>query len=619
MPAGDDNAAAPELVLDISERINASTGAIGLLAIALHPQFARNGTLFVSYTGLGGTLAISRVSRFVSRDGGRTFDASREDRVLELDQISDYHVNADMKFGPDGYLYIGFGDGGPQGDPLKRAQDRYSWKGSILRIDVDRDRPYAIPKDNPFVRRGGAPEVWAFGLRNPWRFAFDRETGELWAGDVGEDRFEEIDRIVRGGNYGWPAREGTRCLQPAVCAKLRSIPPRIALAHPEVSSITFGLVYRGEALPDLRGHLIYADYASGVIWELDPGADAKQPRMLNNDAHAVVSFAEDAAGEPLIVDLNGTLWRIVPGHDGDDDVPALLSETGCFGPGGEPVAAMIPYHVNVEFWSDGSDKRRWLAIPDDTTISIGDDGRLELPIGSVIAKEFSFGGKRVETRLLVRHDDGGWAGYTYRWDETQSDAKLIPAQARGSSATWPRAWYYPHRGECTRCHTAAGGHTLGLELAQLDRRVEDDDGDFDQLGALMRIGVLAASPASGPTARALPALTSLEPVEPRARAWLHVNCSYCHRPGGTGQGDMDLRYTTPLAEMGVCDQVPKSGSFGIANARLVAPGDPRRSILMRRIHWRGFPKMPPIGAMQVDPHGAALVQMWIGSLRCPER
>ena len=616
IPAHDEGIDEAELVLDISDRVEASTAAIGLLAIALHPSFSTTGALFVSYTGVGGTLALSRVSRFTSSDGGRTFDRAREQRMIEIDQISDYHVNTDLQFGPDGHLYVGFGDGGPQGDPHRRAQDPFSLQGKILRLDVDRAKPYAIPDDNPFARDGGAPEVWALGLRNPWRFAFDRETGALWAGDVGEDRVEEVNRIERAGNYGWSLLEGTRCVKPGTCTGLDTIAPVAALPHPNVSSVTFGVAYRGSAIPDMRGHLIYADYASGVIYELDPSASVREPRIINNDGHAVVSFAEDGDGEPLVVDLAGALWRIVPGNEGAADIPALLSQTGCFKARGEPVAALIPYEVNIDFWSDASTKQRWLAVPDGTSIRVGAEGRLELPPGTVLAKEFSFDGLRVETRLYVRHRDGGWAGYTYRWDPTQQDARLIPSQAQGTKTAWPRNWYFPHRGECSRCHQAAAGHALGLELAQLDREVERDDGTFDQLEAFERIGLFSEPLPATMTARALPPLSSDASVERRARAWLHVNCAYCHLPGGSGQGSMDLRFTTPLAEMGVCDVPPKGGSFGTPNARIVAPGDPQRSILLRRIRSRGFIRMPPIGALGTDPQGIALVEQWIAKLEC---
>ncbi len=597
-----DEMARPELVLDFSSEVDSSTGAIGLLAIALHPRFATNGELFASYTAKGGTLAISRVTRFRSKNGGRSF--TRQHELLALDQISDYHVNTDLRFGPDGYLYAGFGDGGPQGDPHGRAQDRYSLKGKLLRLDVDARKPYGIPPTNPFAHGGGAPEVWAFGLRNPWRFAFDRETGALWAGDVGEDRLEEIDHIIAGGNYGWPMREGMRCTRPAACASVSTIDPLVELPHPTISSVTFGAVYRGSRFPELAGHLIYADYASGTIWSVDPEQKPPKPRMLVDGGHAIATFAEEANGEIIAVDLAGTLWRLDIGASGTADVPALLSETGCFGPRGVPVAGLIPYEVNASFWSDGAGKRRWFAIPDGTHIDFDREGHLDLPIGSIVAKEFSVGGLRVETRLMIRHDEE-WTGYTYRWDASQRDATLVPEAAAGFTSPWPKPWYFPHRGECSRCHQGAAGHVLGLEVAQLDRAV----GDTNQLALFDRIGLFASE---------IPATPALQDktVEQRARTWLHVNCSYCHRPGATGLGDMDLRYTTPLAQMNVCDVPPRYGTFDKLLARRIAPGDPSRSVLLRRMKALGFLRMPPLGTLGTDPKGIEDVSRWIEQLSC---
>jgi uncharacterized repeat protein (TIGR03806 family) len=602
--AANDDATHAELVLDLSDRVDSSNEAIGLLAIATHPV---TGTLFVSYTGFGGTVVKSRVARFDSRDGGKTFDLASEMRLIELDQISSYHVNTDLRFGPDGYLYVGFGDGGPQGDPTRQAQDTYSLKGKILRLDVDRGSPYAIPQDNPFAHGGGAGEVWALGLRNPWRFAFDRETGALWAGDVGGDVVEEIDHIVRGGNYGWSEREGTRCVAGTACATANLIEPFIELHHPEISSITFGLAYHGAAMRELSGHLIYGDYASGGVWALDPAS--RRSRMINNDGHMVAAFAEDPAGEPILVDYRGTLWRLTPGLAGSSDVPSRLSATGCFRRGGEPDAALIPYEVNEPFWSDGAGKRRWFAIPDGTNVHVGDDGHLDLPIGSVVAKEFSIGRTRIETRLLVRHDDGEWAGYTYRWDPGQTDATLVPSAATGTVATEPQRWYFPHRGECMRCHQAAAGFTLGLELAQLDRR----SGDIDQLATFTRIGLLDRRPTD---ARALPRANAT--LEHRARAWLHANCAYCHRPGASGQGEMDLRFTTPLAAMNACNATPRFGTFDVPNAKRISPGHPEQSILWLRMRSSGFARMPPLGSLGHDAKGLAVVGDWIRQLTgCP--
>jgi uncharacterized repeat protein (TIGR03806 family) len=609
--AAETDAPQVEVVLDLGPEVFLQEA--GLLGFALHPDFTTNGDLFVSYTRTGGTFATSRLSRFHSSDGGRTFDAAGELVVLEIDQTTRLHHNADIEFGPDGYLYLGFGDGGPHGDPNGHAQDPFQLKGKILRIDVDAGSPYTIPSDNPFATGGGAPEVWALGFRNPWRFGFDRLTGELWAGDVGWRDWEELDLVVRGGNYGWPLREGTHCVGDNACETPGLIDPVVEYGHDQGHSITAGTVYRGTAIPDLAGHVIYGDYVTGYVWALDPNERPAAPRVINADGHNVISFAEDLDGELYLLDIwRGTIWRLAAGATGPADLPGLLSSTGCFGPGGEPASGLIPYEINVPFWSDGADKRRWMALPDGATIGVTGDGDLDFPIGSVLVKEFGLGGLRVETRLMVRHDDGAWAGYTYRWDADQDDATLLPLASEPTIDEWGGAtWSYPRRPECLACHTAAAGRTLGLELRQLDRPGPWPDRPENQLEAFERAGLFDRPlPA---TRTPLPEISGTAPLAERARAWLHANCSYCHRPGGVGEGGFDLRFDTPLAETAVCD-VPPEDDLGLTDARIVAPGAPERSVLATRIRSTGVSRMPPLGSAVIDEAGAALVEAWIRSI-----
>ena len=604
-------AAAPELVLDLTPRIDTS-GDDGLVALALHPAFATNGQIFVSYMQVGTTSPFeARVSRFVSSDGGASFDPSTEQTVLAIPQGLNVHANGALRFGPDGYLYAGFGDGSnPElGDADGHAQDTYSLHGKILRIDVDAGTPYAIPPDNPFCNGGGAPEVWAYGLRNPWRFSFDRETGELWAGDVGWAAWEEIDRIVPGGNYGWSVFEGPACLAPERCPDPALREPALYMFHDSARSIVVGHVYRGTANAALRGRLVFADFITGYIWAIDPQAPQPTPEVLEAGGRNLVSFAEDVAGELYVVDItSGTLWRLAPGDDptAPPDVPSTLTATGCFDATGEPAAGLIPYNINWPFWSSGADKQRWLAIPDGARIGIDPDGNLSFPIGSVLVKQFALGDERLETRLLVRHDDGDWAGYTYAWRGDRSDADLVPLSASltatPSSGGW---WYLPRRTECLGCHTRAAGRTLGTQLAQLDRDTREALADFELFKVQLPGGPVVPHIADPET-----------PLAERARAWLHANCANCHRPGSTGTGDMDLRYATTLPAMHICDRSPTRGALGIADARILAPGDPARSVLLARIRAEDSYRMPPVltGFFTIDSEGAALVEAWIRTL-----
>lgn len=615
--SANDGTTEKELALDISDRVR-SDGAYGLLGIALHPRFEDTGDVFLSYTAHGGTYMRALLTRIHSNDGGASFDAASETVLMEYDLSERIHTNDDVHFGPDGYLYWSTGDGGPHGDPDGHAQNESSLRGKVLRIDVDGGAPYAIPPDNPFADGGGAPEVWAYGLRNPWRFSFDRATGELWLGDVGWRTREEINRIEAGNNYGWPIFEGTLCRDESACNRTPTVLPVADHGREQMRSISAGFVYRGAAIPALAGHMIYADFVYGFILALDTSDAASEPLLINDDGRPIPSFAEEHDGELLALDLvEGTIWRLVAGAASDgaqDDVPPTLAETGCFGPGGQPRPGLIPYEIQAPFWSDGATKRRWLALPDDTTIDIARDGDLELPIGSVLAKEFTRDDLRVETRLFVRHDDGAWAGYSYRWDETQTDATLIPASAGLTLVPWGEGdWYYPRRNECSFCHSAAAGRSLGLEIAQLDRRVTlVDDREVDQLPYFEALGLFTTDLPVDVTP--LPDPFGAEPLDERARAWLHTNCAMCHRPGGGGQGDIDMRFTTPLANTNLCGVAPELGDLDIADALRIAPGEPERSVLLARIRTTSTPRMPPIPRTVVDDDGAALIADWIASL-----
>ncbi|MCB9567867.1 MAG: PQQ-dependent sugar dehydrogenase [Myxococcales bacterium] len=610
--ASDD--AAASVVLDLSDAVVVD-GEAGLLGIAFHPDFASNGELFVSYNAPGGGGAfLSRVSRFTSVDDGEAIDRASEAIILEVEQPYTNHNGGDLGFGPDGLLYFGLGDGGSAGDPQGNGQDVDTLLGAMLRIDVDGGSPYAIPPDNPFAEGGGRPELFAWGLRNPWRWSFDRETGDLWVGDVGQHVWEEVNRVVLGGNYGWNVKEGAECYAADSCAEDGLIDPVAAYRNTSAASVIGGVVYRGAALPELVGRFIYSDFYLGTIWSVDAAGSVTV--LSEGEGRGITAYGQDQAGEVYAVHYDGGIYRLRPRPaDEGPGLPARLSETGCVDPAAPttPPAGLVEYEVNVPFWSDGATKSRWLAIPAGKAIAVEDDGDLTLPPGSTLVKSFHVGEALVETRLLVRHDDGGWAGYSYRWDPEGGDAELL--EAADERALEGQTWGFPARGECLFCHTDAAGRSLGIELGQLDRTIVDADGQaVDQLDRWVELGWLAARPSATP----LPAAPS-DPLEARARAYLHANCSHCHRPMAPGgRSAIDLRYATPLADVGICDAAPRSGDLGIADARLLAPGDPQRSLILARMRSLSSTRMPEIGSAVVDEEGAALVEAWIASLSaCP--
>jgi len=293
----------------------------GLLGMAFHPQYKKNGQFFVYYTTTSKP-HVSVISRFrVSKDDPNRADPQFEEEIMRIKQPFWNHNGGTLAFGPDGYLYIALGDGGKANDPLQSGQDLSQILGSILRIDIDNKdagKAYAVPKDNPFVKTENAkPEIWAYGVRNIWRMAFDRKTGDLWAGDVGQNLWEEVNIIVRGGNYGWSIREGRHKFGPnGVGPRADLIEPVLEYDHKTGKSITGGVVYRGEKVPALQGMYLYADYIGSQVWALDYDRKAKKIRknvMLKKMDQPLITFGEDEQGEVYFSSSFGNIYRFTSG------------------------------------------------------------------------------------------------------------------------------------------------------------------------------------------------------------------------------------------------------------------------------------------------------------------
>jgi uncharacterized repeat protein (TIGR03806 family) len=299
-------------------------------------------------------------------------------------------------------------------------------------------------------------------------------------------------------------------------------------------------------------------------------------------------------------------------------VPDRLSETGCVqvADASAPAAGLTPYSVTAPFWSDGAGKDRWLAIPNGTVVGVEADGDFTFPPGSVLVKQFRLGGELIETRLLMHHPDGVWAGYSYEWDEQLGDGLLV---AGGKVAdVGGQNWIFPSTAQCNVCHTAVAGRTLGLETLQLNRDLTypSTGRTANQLATLDGIFVLDG-PLGDPAALAslVDPHDSAESLDDRARSYLHTNCAQCHRPGGPAPTDLDLRFATALDQTNACDQTPQNGDLGLgAAARIVAPGAAAESVLLERMRRRDASGMPPLASNLVDADGAALVESWIGSL-----
>ena len=614
-----------EVVLDISDRVRERHNEEGLLGLAFDPNYVNNRRVYVYYSA--SRPRRTQLSSFEATSVTQ-IDASTEQELLRIEQPYGNHNGGMIAFGPDGYLYVGVGDGGAADDPHGHGQNLGTWLGTVLRVRVGPDiATYEIPADNPFVDQDGArPEIWAYGLRNPWRFSFDRQTGRLWCGDVGQDAIEEIDILEAGGNYGWNLREGTHVFRRGE-ASVPLLEPIAEYGHDQGRSVTGGHVYRGTRLSDLRGTYLYGDFVSGYVWALDAEGDEVKSHARVAMVPGLSSFGEDAGGELYATSFDGRVYRFEPNDAGAQErrFPTRLSETGLFADTAAltPSPSLLPYSVTVPLWSDGADKQRWVFVPPGETVEYDERGPWSFPVGTLAVKHFEWpgaGGKpqRLETRVMI-HERRGWAGYTYRWNEAQTDAELVTTSTAAEhdvavgKGTEKRPWYYPAGVDCLRCHTPGYGQALGLRTRQL----AGTEAGRSLIATLVERGQL--SPA--PTLAQLPAHPAIDDTtidrEPRARAYLDVNCAPCHHPGGPAPGGVDLRVDTALADASVLGTAPED-RLGIPGELRLAPGDRAHSAMWLRMGLRAERgAMPPLASLRVDEAGRALVGEWIDGLSSP--
>jgi uncharacterized repeat protein (TIGR03806 family) len=631
--------------------------------IAFHPRFAENGYLYLGWNGQppGGKSHSTRVTRFtMDRTPPYTLDPKSGVTVIEWE--SNGHNGGAVCFGTDGMLYVTSGDGTSDSDRNLMGQRTDTLLAKVLRIDVDHPAPgkmYAVPTDNPFVGdRRFAPETWAYGLRNPWRIASDPKTGHVWVGNNGQDLWETAHLVRPGENYGWSVTEGSHPFYPGRTAGPTPIAgPTIEHHHSLFRSLTGGLVYHGDRLPGLRGAYLYGDYSTGRIWGMrHDGTRPEWHRELAVTPMRITGFGRNTRGELLVCDHaaagQGGFYTLDPTPPaGPSTFPRKLSESGLFASVKDHrmVPGVIPYAVTAPFWSDGLHKERWLALPPGGTIGYRPTGGWEFPDRTVIVK--SFAAERtdgdpasrywVETRFLTRQG-GEWYGYSYRWNDAGTDAELVPAAGADrelvsstGSGTRRQPWHYPSRAECMVCHSRAANYVLGLSEVQANRPCPDAPAE-NQLARLERLGLLR-SPSSGgdadPDQRSAAKESALLPEPPsalkaladpddaktdvglRARSWLHANCSMCHVEAGGGNARIDLDFLTPADKSHTVGERPQHHTFGLADARVIAPGAPDRSVLLRRVGVRGPGQMPPLASARVDERGLALLREWVRGMK----
>jgi uncharacterized repeat protein (TIGR03806 family) len=612
--------------LNITSKVDAG-GEMGLLGLAFDPSYGSNGYFYVYYSASkSGVDHESIIARYqVSASDPDAANANSETILLRFDQPYSNHNGGWIGFGPDGYLYVCSGDGGSGGDPEENAQDLTTVLGKVLRIT----KTGGIPSDNPFVSTAGArDEIWAYGLRNPWRAGFDRDTGELWLGDVGQGSREEIDLVVKGGNYGWDIFEGNLDHENGGGVDIDTTEAPIRdYGRGSGSTIVGGYVYRGSDVPSLVGVYLHADYGSGTVWGLVYDGTNVTSNTVLGDVNSPTSFGEDANGEVYICSFDGNIYRFEEtGGGGGGPFPQTLSATGLFSSVATltPAPGLIEFDVNSPLWSDGARKRRWIALPGAERIGFDDTLAWDFPLGTVLVKHFELdttdGSVRLETRVLLL-EDTGWHGYTYRWNAAQTEANLLAgaetavyevpdAAAPGGERT--QTWNFPSRTDCLGCHTNAAGRILGVRTRQLNGDFVYPAATDNQLRSWNNIGLFTTDIGDHAQYDALrdPADTTA-PIEARARAYLDANCAICHRPGGPPPTAIDLRYGIALGSMNIVDVTPTAGDLGLVNARIAASGSKERSVLWERLRRLDATRMPPLASSVPDPAGVALIGAWI--------
>ncbi len=669
----------------------------GLIGFTLHPEFGvtnspNRGYVYVYYqyspSPVAGpnrppsaTAGYNRLSRFTVPDG--SLIANRNSEMVMINQYDRHvwHNGGGMFFGTDGFLYLSNGDEGAANDSYNQTQKISAGLFSgALRIDVDmnatRSHPirrqplnpatppngwpnsfttnYFIPNDNPWISQSGTnlEEFFAIGLRSPHRMTLDPPTGRIWLGDVGQGTWEEVDIIVKGGNYQWAYREGDHAGPKAKPASILGTdrPPVYDYAHASNNNCVIGgYVYRGsEHAGALGGKYIFGDNGSGRIWMLSyDGVNPTTVTYLANmpsgaNYSGLSSFGLDQNNELFMLKMGrpSKIYKLARASTGPPPPPPLLSQLGAFTNLATlaPAAALIPFTVNSPLWSDNAVKSRWMAVPNNgapyganETIGFSPTNPWAFPTGSVFVKHFELPvndtngaiRKRLETRFLVRATNGGFYGLTYKWRADNSDADLLPDSLSETNlittATGVRTqvWYYPSRVDCLACHTANAGSVLGPRTCQLN-------GDFtyaatgrtdNQLRTLNALGLfnppLIETNIPG-YQRTVAITNTTATLEHRVRSYLDANCAHCHRPNGV-QAYFDARFETPLESQNIVNG-PVGNALGIIGAREVAPQSLAQSIMHLRMNSLDTIKMPPLAKNMIDNPAVAVLADWINSL-----
>lgn len=619
----------------------------GLLSMAFDPNYASNGFIYIYYIhgeddnerAPDGQYGDAILERYTINDplNPTSVVAGSNVEVLRVPQPGPDHKGGMMQFhAEEGYLYLSIGDGAyghsaiesfPQ-DPRTNnsSQDTTNLRGSMIRIQplefpVD-GKYYAVPSDNPFVGMGNyRPEIWSYGHRNPWRWAFDTEAPyTIWQTEVGQAGFEEVNLIQKGKNYGWPICEGltNRGALGGDASKNCATdfePPREGYFQPEGFSIIGGIVYRGNKLPNLTGHFVFGDYVTKKIWSIVDG-DAKQ---LVSDAFPenIVSFGTDLSGEELFVSTygveyggNSTIYKVVDDNAEAAVIPQTLSATGLFADLTTltPVSGVIEYDVNTDGWFDGAIARHFISIPNDTTIAFNSVENWQLPAGAVLVKHLSVMGENnsqipFTTSVLFKQQSGNWQAANYHWNDAGTEATLVTQTINVTdNGIEPRTRAVQSAGDCGSCHTGSGSKDpLALHTRQLNK-VFDYSGVLDnQLDAFNYVGMFDQIINSASDYNAFAAIDDeTSSTSLRARSYMDTNCSHCH-----SSGFMDLQFDTPLMETRLIDVQTTSDKVRLR------PFDHANSLVY--IYQTSDGNRMPKGSRYTNPLAQTVFEQWINA------
>ncbi len=677
---------AGKVFIDLSQGLFTGQDS-GVMNMVFHPQYGQAGSpnrgyFYMYYVADVDDAEFVRVSRFTATDGQNSANRNTEQIMIQERLTTTYHRGGGMVFGKDGFLYLSFGD---FGNPNNGQDISNNLAAGVIRIDVDQDpkrshpipkdsgpgddqtfnKNYFIPNDNPFVGQPGVlEEYYTLGERNPHRLTMDPVTGRLFVGNVGGNNTtsqEEVNEVVKGGNYGWPFREGNTDLgawtfeasgqifqiagkpanlvgtltepnlfyeRPQSCIAVATQCPDLGTV-PEGKCVIGGYVYRGSALPQLDGRYILSDCTNGKLWATaDEFGHGPMTELFTAPFLEIVTLGQDRDGEVYFAGTAGEVYRLAPAGAPIADPPALLSQLGAFSNLATlaPAPGVIPYEVSTPLWSDAAKKQRWMIVPNDgkadspaEQIDVSSDDTWKFPVGTVFVKHFELDQAsgpphRLETRFLVHGQDGRYYGVTYRWRADNSDADLQNPKAFREKVG-DQTWHYPSRSECGQCHNSSAEYVLGPKTAQLNRPLYYPSSGLtaNALTTLQGLGLLSTPlmPVSLPQMPTMHEGTAF--TEQRARAYLGANCAHCHRPDGPGRGEFDVRFNTPLNQQQIVggDAIE---TLGVMGAKLLTPQSPDSSVIFKRLLALDGTAMPPLAKGMVDDSALSVFTAWLAAM-----